>query len=322
MQLQEYINHRLADGRITTDIGMIISHLADAAIAITQTIRVSGIEKDLGAETGAANADGDEQKALDVMAEEIIITHLKNTATSHILSEEQDAPVATGHDGKVMVAIDPLDGSSNIAVNVTVGTIFSLMPRQDAPVACAGRDQLAAGFFTYGPQTTLILAFASDTAPQCFVLDERNQQFIAMGGAVEIPPETNEYAINAAYSEHWFAPVREWMGHVLAGHAGAYGKPYRMRWVGSMVADAWRIFQRGGVFLYPGDNRKGYADGRLRLVYEANPISFLVEKAGGMAINGCEDILDLQPQSLHQRTPVILGAKQEMTRLKALHLNK
>ena len=322
MQLKDYMNSRVTDGLITSDIAVIVSHLADAAIAITDTIRLSGIEHDLGAETGAENTDGDEQKALDVLAEEIIITHLKDTSASHILSEEQDAPIVTGEDGNLMVAIDPLDGSSNIAVNVTVGTIFSIMPRQDAPVACAGRDQLAAGFFTYGPQTTLILAFASDKAPQCFILDERHRQFVAMGAPVSIPPQTKEYAINAAYSGHWFLPVQEWMKQVLAGEDGEYGKAYRMRWVGSMVADAWRIFRRGGVFLYPGDIRKGYENGRLRLVYEANPISFLVEKAGGMAINGTDNILDITPQNLHQRIPVMFGAKEDITRLQALHLNK
>jgi len=322
MTLEDYIKNRLADGRIGEDIGGIISQLANAAMEISSTIRLSGIEYDLGAETGAENSDGDEQKTLDVLAEDIIINHLKHTAASHILSEEQDEPIATGQDGQVMVAIDPLDGSSNIAVNVSVGTIFSLMPRQDAPIACAGRDQLAAGFFVYGPQTTLILAFTSDEAPQCFILDDRKNNFVAVGGAVSIPTQTKEYAINAAYAEHWFSPVQEWMRQVLAGKEGAYGKAYRMRWVGSMVADAWRIFQRGGVFLYPGDKREGCTDGRLRLVYEANPISFLIEKAGGMATNGKDTILDLTPESLHQRTPLFFGATQEMTRLNTLHHNE
>lgn len=320
MQLKDYIDHRLKANSISEDVADIISHLADAAIVLTETIRLSGIEHDLGAETGAANTDGDDQKTLDVMAEEIIINHLNHTAASHILSEEQDAPIATGQSGELMVAIDPLDGSSNIAVNVTVGTIFSVMPRKENPVACVGRDQLAAGFFTYGPQTTLIFAFDSDKAPQCFILDERKGIFVTVGAPVSIATETKEFAINSAYSSHWFAPVKEWMQNVLAGKDGAYEKPYRMRWVGSMVADAWRIFSRGGVFLYPGDNREGYADGRLRLVYEANPISFLVEKAGGMAIDGTKSILDLKPQSLHQRTPLFFGATEEITRLKALHL--
>jgi fructose-1,6-bisphosphatase I len=332
MRLDDYLTNRCDDGRISLAEAKVTRQLAEAAIAITRLIRVSGIETDLGAETGGANSDGDDQKALDVMAEEIIIEHLQNTAAAYVLSEEQDAPIAlssdeaadaaSSQDQHMMVAIDPLDGSSNIAVNVTVGTIFSIMPCTNGPMPCRGRDQLAAGFFAYGPQTTLILAFARDTAPQCFVLDERDGQFVAMDDLVRIPDHSNEYAINAAYAAHWFSPVKSWMAEVLAGKEGAYSKSFRMRWVGSMVADAWRIFRRGGVFLYPGDHRKGYENGRLRLVYEANPISFLTEKAGGRAVNGSDRILDLLPEDLHQRTALIFGSAAEVDHLIAFHRNE
>ncbi len=329
MRLFEYLTNRCGDGRISFAEAEVMRQLAAAAIAITHQIRVSGIEVDLAAETGGANSDGDDQKALDVLAEEIIIDHLQHTATAYVLSEEQDAPIAipadkgddtlASHPDPMMVAIDPLDGSSNIAVNVTVGTIFSIMPCANGPIPCRGRDQLAAGFYAYGPQTTLILAFAKDAAPQCFVLDERDQHFVAMGDPVQIPDHSNEYAINAAYAAHWFPPVKSWMAEVLTGKDGAYGKGFRMRWVGSMVADAWRIFRRGGIFLYPGDRREGYEHGRLRLVYEANPISFLTEKAGGRAVNGSERILDLLPEDLHQRTPLVFGSAAEVDHLIALH---
>jgi fructose-1,6-bisphosphatase I len=332
MRLDDYLTNRCDDSRISHAEAAVMRQLAAAAIAITSRIRASGIDADLGAETGGANSDGDDQKALDVLAEEIIIDHLKHTPTGYVLSEEQADPIAI-HAGmesspqdqqsdQVMVAIDPLDGSSNIAVNVTVGTIFSIMPCVNGPIPCRGRDQLAAGFFAYGPQTTLILAFANDSAPQCFVLDERDNSFVAVGDPVQMPDDSNEYAINAAYAAHWFSPVKSWMVEVLAGKDGAYAKGYRMRWVGSMVADAWRIFRRGGIFLYPGDDRQGYENGRLRLVYEANPISFLTEKAGGRAVNGADRILDLLPEDLHQRTSLIFGSAAEVDRVIAFHLNE
>src|SRR6056300_982683 len=185
MRLDYYLTNRCDDGRISLTEATVMRKLAASAISISRLIRVSGIEADLAAETGGANSDGDDQKALDVLAEEMIIDHLKHTATAYVLSEEQDAPIAlcsgegsetpASQNDQIMVAIDPLDGSSNIAVNVTVGTIFSIMPCDNGPIPCRGRDQLAAGFFTYGPQTTLILAFANDAAPQCFVLDEGDE---------------------------------------------------------------------------------------------------------------------------------------------------
>ena len=227
-----------------------------------------------------------------------------------LLSEETEKPLPINQQGNLIVAVDPLDGSSNISVNVTIGTIFSILPRGE--ILQKGRNQLAAGFFTYGPQTTLILATVKSKAV-CFTLDTKTGDFVSTNEA-HIPDETNEYAINAAYAKHWFKPITQWMDEILYE-----SNSYRMRWVGSLVADAWRIFQRGGVFLYPGDKRKGYENGRLRLIYEANPIAFLTEKAGGMASNGNEAILDITPQDLHQRTPLIFGASSEVKRIIALH---
>ena len=314
MHLQSYLKERCDSGGISAaEMGVMLA-LAAAAIAITALIRRDGIDADLGAETGDANSDGDTQKALDVRAEALILAHLKESDAAYLLSEEQPNPIALPRQtAPLIVAVDPLDGSSNIAVNVTVGTIFALMPWDGkSPRPCRGRDQLGAGFFTYGAQTTLILAFASDARPQCFVLDEAKGHFVALGAGVEIAATTNEYAINAAYAQHWHAPIQQWKTQVLAD-------AYSMRWVGSLVADAWRIFRRGGVFLYPADARTGMEAGRLRLVYEANPIAFLVEKAGGLAVNGGENILDLTPQELHERTPLLFGSADEMKILIALH---
>lgn len=319
MQLDVFLHQAVTGGHTDDDCVSVIDGLAQAARAIDERISQNGIIGDLGDELAGTNSDGDTQKALDVQAEEMILESLAGTGAAALLSEEQEDPVPVNPDGSLIVAVDPLDGSSNISVNVTVGTIFSILPRGD--VLQKGRCQRAAGFFTYGPQTTLILCFADGGTVACFVLDRDSGQFVAIDTDVQIPHETNEFAINAAYANHWFAPVRSWMNEVLAGKDGAYGKSWRMRWVGSLVADAWRIFRRGGVFLYPGDSRPGNEQGRLRLVYEANPIALLAERAGGEATLGSTPVLDLQPESLHQRVPLIFGSREAVSALQEKHRN-
>ena len=303
MDLRQFLND--------TEVAGVVEALAEAAKDISALIGRNGLENDLGSEIGKANKDGDTQKALDIKAEEIITQKLQGTEAEMLLSEETEKPLPINQQGSLIVAVDPLDGSSNISVNVTIGTIFSILPKGE--ILQKGRNQLAAGFFTYGPQTTLILATAKSKA-RCFILDTKTGDFVEAGEA-HISDETNEYAINAAYAKHWFEPITQWMEEALNNKS----KSYRMRWVGSLVADAWRIFQRGGIFLYPGDARKGYEQGRLRLIYEANPIAFLTEKAGGVATDGSEAILDITPQDLHQRTPLIFGASSEVKRLIDLH---
>ena len=316
MRLEEFLDDAVGEGKAGGDTARVVAGLAKAAVAIAELIRRDGIGGELGAARGSTNSDGDAQKELDVVADEVIARHLAEAGAGTYLSEERGEPVGLGPEGGLTVAADPLDGSSNIGVNATVGTIFSVLPAGGE--LQAGRNQLAAGFFAYGPQTTLIVAFVEGGC-RCFAADPDAGGFVAIGGPVAIPEETDEFAINAAYANHWFAPVREWMEAVLAGAGGPYGKPYRMRWAGSLVADAWRIFQRGGVFLYPGDSREGNAQGRLRLVYEANPIAHLAERAGGMAADGAGPILDIEPESLHQRVPLFFGSRQEVQRLVDLH---
>ncbi len=328
MFLDEYLQNALAQGHADAEMVSVIKGLANAAKAIESLIKRNGIDVDLGDEVGGLNADGDSQKTLDMTSEELIIKHLKGTGAELLLSEEQDDPVPLNSDGSLIVAVDPLDGSSNISVNMTIGTIFSILPSHGDGAGHAlqkGRAQLGAGFFTYGPQTTLILGFAENEATDggpvaCFAMSPEKGDFIRIGGDVAIPEDTKEFAINSAYTKHWFAPMSAWMDETLDGKSGPCGKDYRMRWVGSLVADAWRIFQRGGIFLYPADQRKGNETGRLRLVYEANPMALLAEKAGGMATDGQANILDLDVTSLHQRVPLFFGAKSEVARLVAHHV--
>ena len=290
-----------------------VAGLAVSAAVISRLIRLPDADANLGAIKGSANADGDDQKALDVMADEIITAALTTAGVATYLSEEQAEPIPLHEDGLVIVASDPLDGSSNIDTNVSVGTIFSVLDAAGG-VLQKGRDQLAAGFFVYGPQTTLLLtvgdgvfAFAMDDAGlfhQMQWSDGQTQVMIAL--------DTNEFGINASNQRHWLPPVASYVADCLAGTDGPRGRNFNMRWVGSLVADAWRIFRRGGIFLYPADTRDGYGDGRLRLVYEAAPVAMLVEQAGGRAVSDQVDILDIVPESLHQRVAFVFGSISEV----------
>ena len=286
-----------------------IAGLAAAAVSIAAVIREPDAGAALGAVRGSANADGDDQKALDVLADEMIKAALAGVpAVAAYLSEEQDDAVQLHDHGTVIVASDPLDGSSNIDTNVSVGTIFSILPAA-AGTLQPGRNQLAAGFFVYGPQTTLLVSFGKAVA--AFQLGD-DGVFHDMAWAVTIPSDTREFAINASNMRHWQPDVAGYIADCLGGEAGPRKINFNMRWIGSLVADAWRIFRRGGIFLYPSDARSGYEAGRLRLVYEANPVAFLVEAAGGKAIGGDGPILDLVPQTLHARVPFIFGSANEV----------
>ena len=290
-------------------VAVAVKALAAVATKLSATIRHADPNVQLGAVRGSANADGDDQKKLDVLADEMIASALANcVGVAAYLSEERDDAVTLHDGGDVIVASDPLDGSSNIDTNVSIGTIFSILPAAGGHLQ-AGRNQLASGIFVYGPQTTLLVTFGNGV--HAFQLAE-DGQFYDMDWQVQIPSKTSEFAINASNSKHWLAPVSGYIAGCLAGDAGPRQRNFNMRWVGSLVADGWRIFRRGGIFLYPADTRKGYEAGRLRLVYEASPMAMLVSQAGGRAIDGQQDILDITPTNLHQRVPLVFGSANEV----------
>ena len=283
--------------------------LATVAVELSATIARSDSTAQLGATRGSANADGDDQKKLDIVADEIIANAL--AVVDHVaayLSEERDVAIQLHDGGDVIVASDPLDGSSNIDTNVSIGTIFSILPASGGSLQ-PGRNQLASGIFVYGPQTTLLVTCGDGVL--AFQLGT-DGQFHNMDWQVRMPADTSEFSINASNSRHWTAPVSRYISDCLAGSAGPRQRNFNMRWVGSLVADGWRIFRRGGIFLYPADARDNYVNGRLRLVYEANPMAFLVTQAGGRAIDGKQDILDVVPTDLHQRVPLIFGSVNEV----------
>jgi fructose-1,6-bisphosphatase I len=296
----------LNSARIRPDLAAAMTALAEAAAELSGLIAQGSLAGDLAAEREATNASGDGQKELDLVAHRLFVDRLRGTGVALVASEEWPEPVALDPAGTLAVAIDPLDGSANIALNVPVGTIFGFHAVEPgADVLRPGSRQIAAGFFIYGPQTSLVVSLGGDV--QVFTLDRRAGAFRLTAERVAIPANTPEYAINASNYRHWDEGVRAFIDDCHEGETGPREADFNMRWIASLVADAYRVLTRGGVFLYPADRRRAYARGRLRLVYEANPIAYLVERAGGAATDGARRILDLVPGSLHERTPLVFG---------------
>ena len=287
-----------------------VQALAGACKHISHICAHGPLEHGLGAKTGGANTDGDAQKALDVRSDEIITAALETAPVAYYASEEQDDIVTLDASKPLAVASDPLDGSSNIDTNVSIGTVFSIFAAKDdarRSFLRRGSEQICGGFFVYGPQTSLVITTGAGT--QTYVLDPGRGVFELAIADMKIAPASTEYAINASNHHHWETPIRAFIEDCLLGASGPLGEKYNMRWVGSLVADAGRILSRGGIFMYPGDNRAGYRDGRLRLLYEAAPVAFVVEQAGGAATDGKGRILDIPLASLHQRIPLVFGSK-------------
>ena len=310
MLLKEY----LTDNCENEQLAIIINNLADAAILISKTIKTINKISQSEVNKKSINVDGDLQKPLDIKSDEIIIDYLKKSPVAGYASEEQEGFIDFKNNNEFIVFADPLDGSSNIDVNVSIGTIFSIMPKNnlllDKAFTQSGAKQKSSGFFVYGPQTTLFLTVGKGTL--LFALDENIEMFVIINDEVSIPKSTSEFAINAAYKRYWNSPTAKYIQDCQDGEEGSRKKNFGMRWVGSLVADASRILIRGGVFLYPSDARTKYKNGRLRLTYEANPIAFLIEQAGGKAINGIDDILAVPVKNIHQRSPLVFGSSDEV----------
>ena len=274
---------------------------------------------------GSGNVQGEVQQKLDIIANDQLIDGVQGCKSlAGLASEEMELPVPVQGTGDYLLLFDPLDGSSNIDVNVSIGTIFSILKKQDpsAPLQTSdfllsGRHQVAAGYVVYGPQTTMALTLGDGVV--MFTLNKETGEFLLIKDAVTISPSTKEFAINMSNMRHWADPVRRYVEECLAGTAGTRDKDFNMRWIASMVADVHRVLSRGGVFMYPWDKRDPKKAGKLRLMYEANPMSFLVEQAGGASINGTQTIMDLQPTGLHERVSVMLGSKEEIDRLRQYH---
>ncbi|MGE5331060.1 MAG: class 1 fructose-bisphosphatase [Nitrospirota bacterium] len=321
------VEQQRVDGLIPGQLRLLLEVVARACKGISQAVNKGALGSVLGS-ADSENVQGEVQKKLDIIANEVLIEanewggHLAGMA-----SEEMDAIYVVPNrypKGEYLLLFDPLDGSSNIDVNVSIGTIFSVlrMPEDDRGVDEGdflqnGAQQVAAGYCVYGPQTTLVLTVGDGVA--MFTLDREQGSFVLTQENVRIPADTQEFAINMSNMRHWDEPVRRYIDECLQGRDGPRNKDFNMRWIASMVADVHRIMTRGGIFMYPWDKREPNKPGKLRLMYEANPMAWLVEQAGGAATNGRQRILDIQPTQLHERVSVILGSKNEVERVTSYH---
>ncbi len=324
------VEQQRTHGHIPGQLRLLIEVVARACKRISHAVNKGALGDVLGS-AGTGNVQGEIQKKLDIIANEVLIEanewggHLAGMA-----SEEMEGIYVVPNrypQGEYLLLFDPLDGSSNIDVNVSIGTIFSVLKKpwnghgssgvSEQDFLQCGSKQVAAGYCVYGPQTTLVLTVGDGVA--MFTLDREQGSFVLTQEDVRIPPDTKEFAINMSNMRHWDAPVKRYIDECLAGKEGPRGKDFNMRWVASMVADVHRILTRGGIFMYPWDKREPDKPGKLRLMYEANPMGWLVEQAGGAATNGRERILDIQPKKLHERVSVILGSKNEVERVTGYH---
>lgn len=321
------VEQQRSKGHIPSELRLLLEVVARACKGISHAVNKGALGGVLGT-AGSANVQGEVQKKLDIIANDVLIE--ANEWGGHLAamaSEEMDTIHAVPNrypQGEYLLLFDPLDGSSNIDVNVSIGTIFSVLKKADASTTVsesdflqAGTQQVAAGYCVYGPQTTLVLTVGDGVA--MFTLDREQGSFVLTQEDVQIPEDTQEFAINMSNMRHWAAPVQRYVDECLQGKDGPRGKDFNMRWVASMVADVHRILTRGGIFLYPWDKREPGKAGKLRLMYEANPMSWLVEQAGGASSSGSARILDIEPAQLHQRVSVILGSRHEVERAVRYH---
>ncbi len=320
---RQNLSDYLSSNAPSSTLAQLILSIAEVSRAIRDDLSGGALNDILGA-AGAENVQGEEQKKLDVIANERIKTALSALPSVRgIASEEEDEVVAAHNDGEFLVTFDPLDGSSNIDINSMVGTIFSVLgSRGEGAVSEAeflqpGRQQLAAGYVLYGPSVMLVLTLGKGVV--MFTYEPKSGEYLLTEAEVSIARECKEFAINMSNQRHWHPAMQRYIGELRQGSEGPRGKNYNMRWVAAMVADVHRILCRGGLFCYPWDARKPEQAGKLRLMYEANPMGLLVEQAGGKVCTPDGNILDIQPEHIHQRVPVILGAADEVTQCLDYH---
>ncbi|HFF2590812.1 class 1 fructose-bisphosphatase [Acinetobacter baumannii] len=309
-------------GNLTPELAQVIDTIAATCKTIDQALQKGALAGILGS-AGNENVQGETQKKLDVISNDYLIDALKvHPHVGGLASEELDDFTPAQENGEYLVLFDPLDGSSNIDINMCVGTIFSILPAQNAITQAqdfmqAGTQQVAAGYVLYGPSTMMALTVGNGVA--FFTLDPETQTFLLTTENVQVSADTQEFAINASNQRHWEQPVKQYIEELLAGKTSVREKDFNMRWVACMVGDVHRILCRGGIFLYPYDLKDPKKAGRLRLMYEANPMSMLIEQAGGASTTGRVRILEIEPTELHQRVPVIIGSKNEVERVTSYH---
>lgn len=312
-----FLKELIKSNKLSHDLESIVIKIINSGILIHNKIKFGNLNDNLLGNSGFINVQGENQQRLDIITNDILRDNLnKDPKIFAIASEEEENIVLCNEKrGKYLVLFDPLDGSSNVEVNISIGTIFSILPRKsnmsiDDNFLLEGNNQILAGYFLYGPQTNLVITFGEGVF--LFTLNIDDLEFYLTKSDIKIPKDTKEFAINMSNYRHWEGKVQNYIEDLLSGTTGKRKKNFNMRWIASMVAEVHRILIRGGVFLYPRDSRDLYKNGKLRLLYELNPISFIIKQAGGESFNFEKDILDVTPEFLHQRNPVILGSKNEV----------
>ncbi len=309
-------------GNLTPELAQVIATIANTCKTIDQALQKGALAGILGS-AEHENVQGETQKKLDVISNDYLIDALRvHPHVGGLASEELDDFTPAQENGQYLVLFDPLDGSSNIDINMCVGTIFSILPAKNAVTQAedfmqAGTEQVAAGYVLYGPSTMMALTVGAGVI--FLTLDPETQEFLVTSENIQVAVDTKEFAINASNQRHWEAPVKRYIDELLAGKTSVREKDFNMRWVACMVGDIHRILCRSGIFLYPYDLKDPKKAGRLRLMYEANPMSMLMEQAGGASTTGRVRIMDIQPTELHQRVPVIIGSKNEVDLVTSYH---
>lgn len=321
------VEEQRSNNTISAELRLLLEVVARACKTISLAVGKGALGEVLGT-SNIENVQGEIQKKLDIISNEILLEanewggHLAAMAseemeTIHLIPNRY--PV-----GEYMLLFDPLDGSSNIDVNVSIGTIFSVLKAPEGMVTPTEEDflqpgvkQVAAGYAVYGPQTSLV--FTTGNGVNCFTLDREAGSWVLTQPNIQIPQETSEYAINASNARHWHPPVKRYVDELLDGETGVRGRNFNTRWIASMVSEIHRILNRGGIFMYPADLREPDKPGKLRLMYEANPMAMIIEQAGGAATDGYQRILEIQPTKLHQRIAVFMGSKNEVERITDYH---
>ncbi len=317
--LREHLADWAGDDAQRRAIAETIINLAKACVEVAHIVALGPLAGDMATKR-ADHSDGDTQKELDFLSNKIVTEALRSSPVAWMGSEEDEMAVPLNAGAPLAVNVDPLDGSSNIDTNVSIGTIFSILPsRSGSPLLQPGHNQLAAGYVIYGPQTGMVLTLGEGTHK--FWMDPRNGEFVLVKANVQVPAVTREYGVNSSNFRHWDDAIKAYVLDCTLGQDGPRQEDFNTRWIGSLVADAFRILVRGGIYIYPADGRKGYTSGRLRLLYEANPIAMIMEQAGGACTTGTQRMLDIEPLSLHQRVPLIFGSKVEVKEVEHYYRN-
>lgn len=320
--LNEFLSEKLNQTEAQLRLRMVINAIVSSVKQVAEMVESAPLAGQLG-KLDNENVQGEQQATLDLLTNDCFVKNLQACeAVAGMVSEELDEAILLAKDTakpNYLAVFDPLDGSSNIEVNVAVGSIFSVLkaPKnrvtQAADFLQKGTQQVLAGYAVYGPSTILVFTFGEGV--HCFTLNRANNEFVLTLASMRVAEDTQEFAINASNARFWESPIVQYVAECQAGTTGARAKDFNMRWIASMVADLHRILMRGGVYLYPKDNKLPLKAGRLRLLYELNPMSWIVEQAGGQSSTGRERVLELAPTEIHQRAPIIIGSKNEVERV-------